>query len=479
MPRLQSLRAALLRALPLHVFRQVATPLTAVDVPLRAELFSAEQMARHGKTLAQTHHLSAAPGHDALLLRLEDNEDKLRSACAQLLDSVGLDRRITPASEWLLDNFYLIEEQIFTARAHLSKRYGRALPVLANGPSRGLARVYDIALEVIAHGDGRIDPENLTRFVAAYQCVSELTLGELWAIPIMLRLALIENLRRIGVHEAQSMVERNRASVWAEQMLQVAEHDPKSLILVLSDMARDTPTLGHTFVAELARRLQGHSTALALPLSWIAQRLSELDQTVEQMVHLETQGQAVNQVCISNSIASLRLLSATDWREFVEAMSGVERHLREDPAGVYACMDFGTRDSYRHVVERIARHSVLTESEVARQAVQLAQQSVRMHQAQPTNPAASTPDAMGHVGYYLVGDGRALLERAAQVQHGWQVSLKRWARTVPVPLYLGAIGLLTVLASAVLLQAARGQGLNRWQWLLALVAMLARFRPSP
>ena len=472
MPRLQSLRAALLRALPLHVFRQVATPLTAVDVPLRAELFSAEQMARHGKTLAQTHHLSAAPGHDALLLRLEDNEDKLRSACAQLLDSVGLDRRITPASEWLLDNFYLIEEQIFTARAHLSKRYGRALPVLANGPSRGLARVYDIALEVIAHGDGRIDPENLTRFVAAYQCVSELTLGELWAIPIMLRLALIENLRRIGVHEAQSMVERNRASVWAEQMLQVAEHDPKSLILVLSDMARDTPTLGHTFVAELARRLQGHSTALALPLSWIAQRLSELDQTVEQMVHLETQGQAVNQVCISNSIASLRLLSATDWREFVEAMSGVERHLREDPAGVYACMDFGTRDSYRHVVERIARHSVLTESEVARQAVQLAQQSVRMHQAQPTNPAASTPDAMGHVGYYLVGDGRALLERAAQVQHGWQVSLKRWARTVPVPLYLGAIGLLTVLASAVLLQAARGQGLNRWQWLLALVASL-------
>lgn len=472
MQRLQSLRAALLRALPPHVFRANPPRLSAVDVPLRAELFSAEQMARHGKTLAQTHHLSAESGHDTLLLRLEDNEEMLQSACTQLLESVGLNRRITPASEWLLDNFYLIEEQIFTARAHLSKRYGRALPVLANGPSRGLARVYDIALEVIAHGDGRIDPENLTRFVAAYQCVSELTLGELWAIPIMLRLALIENLRRIGVREAQSMVERNRASVWVEQMLQVAEHDPKSLILVISDMARDTPTLGHTFVAELARRLQGHSTALALPLSWIAQRLSEVDQTIEQMVHFETQGQAINQVCISNSIASLRLLSATDWRDFVEAMSGVERQLREDPAGVYARMDFGTRDSYRHVVERIARHSALTESEVARHAVQLARQSVRTHQAQPINPAASTPDAMDHVGYYLVGDGRTLLERAAQVQYGWQVLLQRWARTVPVPLYLGAIAWLTVLASAVLLQAARGQSLTRWQWLVMGVAAL-------
>lgn len=474
MPRLQSLRAALLRALPAHVIRQVTPPLGAVDVPLRAELFSAEQMARHGKTLAQAHHLSAQPGHDTLLWRLEDNEEKLQSACTQLLESVGLDRRITPASEWLLDNFYLIEEQIFTARAHLSKRYGRALPVLANGPSRGLARVYDIALEVIAHGDGRIDPENLTRFVAAYQCVSELTLGELWAIPIMLRLALIENLRRIGVNEAQSMLERNRASVWAEQMLQVAEHDPKSLILVISDMARDTPVLVNTFVAELARRLQGHSTALALPLTWIAQRLSEVDQTIEQMVQSETQGQAINQVCISNSIASLRLLSATDWRDFVEAMSGVERQLREDPAGVYARMDFGTRDSYRHVVERIARRSALSESEVARQAVALARQSVNPPTAQTTDPSALTPNAMDHVGYYLVGDGRALLERAAQVRHGWRLTLQRWARKVPVPLYLGAIAGLTLAASVVLLQAARGQGLARWQWLcVAGAALLA------
>ncbi|MFM7001048.1 MAG: GH36-type glycosyl hydrolase domain-containing protein [Limnohabitans sp.] len=472
MQRLQTLRAALLRALPPHVLRATAPPLTDADVPLRAELFSADQMERHGKILAQTHSLSTAPGHDTLLLRLGDNEDMLQSACTQLLESVRLDRRITPASEWLLDNFYLIEEQIFTARAHLSKRYGRALPVLANGPSRGLARVYDIALEVIAHGEGRIDPENLTRFVAAYQQVSELTLGELWAIPIMLRLALIENLRRIGVQEAHSMVERNRASVWAEQMLQVAEHDPKSLILVISDMARDTPTLGSTFVAELSRRLQGHSTALALPLTWIAQRLSELDQTIEQMVQSEIQGQAINQLCISNSIASLRLLGATDWREFVEAMSGVERWLRDDPAGVYARMDFGTRDSYRHVVERMARHSAMTESEVAHQAVQLAQQSLNMRRAQGPDALASGLSVADHVGHYLVGEGLPVLERIVQVQYGWRVSLQRWARTVPVPLYLGAIACLTLAATAALLETARGQGLARGPWLLAVMAAM-------
>jgi cellobiose phosphorylase len=468
--RLQNVRAALLRAAPPFFVHWFAQPPADSEVPLRAELFSADQMERHGKTLAKQHSLSAAPGSDQLLLRLGDNQLVLQSACTLLLDSVRQTRRITPAGEWLLDNFYLIEEQIRTARAHFSKRYGRELPVLLNGPSKGLARVYDIAQEVIAHGDGRVDPENLNRFVAAYQSVSTLTLGELWAIPIMLRLALIENLRRISALVAQSMVDRNRASAWAEQMLQVAEQDPKSLILVISDMARSSPVLVNTFVAELARRLQGHSSALALPLTWISQRLSESDLTIEQMVQSETQGQAINQVCISNSIASLRLLSATDWREFVESMSDVERSLREDPQGVYGRMDFSTRDSYRHVVEEIARHSGMTENDVARKAVQLAQHAVstRSPDAQPRSLAQE------HVGYYLVGAGLPVLERAAQVQYGSLASLQRWAATLPVALYLAGIALLTVLSTGVLLQLARGQGLSSGQWWLVVpVALLA------
>ncbi len=465
--RIQTVRAALLRAAQPFFTHWAAQPVIA-EVPLRAELFSADQMERHGKTLAQQHRLSVGPGHDQLLIRLGDNQLVLQSACTLLLESVRQSRRITPAGEWLLDNFYLIEEQIRIARAHFSRRYGRELPVLANGPSKGLARVYDIALEVITHGDGRVDPENLNRFVAAYQGVSSLTLGELWAIPIMLRLALIENLRRISARLAQSMVDRNRASSWAEQMLQVAEQDPKSLILVISDMARASPVLVNAFVAELARQLQGHSSALALPLTWISQRLSESDLTIEQMVQAETQSQAINQVSISNSIASLRLLSATDWREFVESMSDVERTLRQDPQGVYARMDFDTRDQYRHVVEEIARHGGMTESQVARHAVQLAQDAG--HTRAPDAPPGAT--VQEHVGYYLVGAGLPVLELAAGAQYGWLTSFRRWAALRPVLLYLAGIALLTLAVTASLLQMAWGQGLARWQWWLAVPAAL-------
>src|SRR3990167_110685 len=165
---------------------------------MRAELFSADQMEQHGKILAGSHELS--PGHapDRLLTRLAENEDLLIGVQNLLTEAIKANRRITPAGEWLLDNFYLIEEQIRTARRHLPKDYSRELPRLMNGPSAGLPRVYDIALETISHGDGQVDPESFGRFIAAYQTVTTLTLGELWAVPIMLRLALIENLRRVG-----------------------------------------------------------------------------------------------------------------------------------------------------------------------------------------------------------------------------------------------------------------------------------------
>src|SRR5712692_1184561 len=196
------------------------------EPPLRSELFSADQMNLHGKTLAASHKLSPERARDRLLARLADNEGVLVGVRDLLTDAVQANRRITPAGEWLLDNFYLIEEQIRTAKRHLPKGYRQELPPLLNGASAGQPRVYDIALETISHGDGRVDPESLTSFVSAYQTVTALKLGELWAIPIMLRLALIENLRRVATRVAHGRRDRDVAADWAERMVQVVEQNP-------------------------------------------------------------------------------------------------------------------------------------------------------------------------------------------------------------------------------------------------------------
>ena len=257
------------------------------EPPLRSELFSADQLEQYGKTLAAAHKLTRRRTKDQLLTRLAANEGALIGVCNRLTAAISPNDRITPAGEWLLDNFHLIEEQIGTAKRHFPRGYSRELPRLALGPSAGLPRVYDIALETIAHGDGRVDAESLSRFVAAYQTVVALQLGELWAIPIMLRLALIENLRRVGVRLATGRAERDLANAWADQMMEIAEKAPKNLILVIADMARSTPPMGSAFVAEFARRLQGQSPALALALTWIEQQLAESHLTIEQLVQSE------------------------------------------------------------------------------------------------------------------------------------------------------------------------------------------------
>ncbi|HSR12932.1 MAG TPA: glucoamylase family protein, partial [Thermodesulfobacteriota bacterium] len=430
------------------------------EPPLRSELLSSDQMKEHGKVLAQSHELGSKGGRDRLLKRLAENEGVLIGACNVLITAVEANRRIAPAGEWLLDNFYLIEEQIRAAKRHLPKGYSRELPRLRNGPSAGLPRVYDLALETISHGDGRIDLESLSSFVAAYQAANALKLGELWAIPIMLRLALIENLRRVAARIAADRTDRNQADSWADRMTETAQKDPQNLILVIADMARSNPPLVRSFVAELVRRLQGKGPALALPLTWIEQRLSESGLTIEQMVQSENQQQAADQVSISNSIGSLRFLGSMDWREFVETMSAVERVLNEDPAEVYGKMDFATRDRYRHVVEKVAKSSRQSEGEVAREAIRLARESA---------DRGPRSDRAAHVGFYLIDKGFPHLERAAEVRRSTLGALRGFSRRFPFLSYLGLILLITAgITGALLAKAHAGAGPN---WLLGLISI--------
>ncbi|TAM38518.1 MAG: cyclic beta 1-2 glucan synthetase [Rhodanobacter sp.] len=443
--------------------RRVASRTRPEQEPaLRAELFSAEQMERHGRVLAAQHRLREHSHADLLLGRLADNEAVITDSCERLTKATRRKRRITPAGEWLLDNFYLIEEQVRTARRHLPKGYSRELPRLDNGASAGLPRVYDIALEIISHGDGRVDTASLQRFMRAYQEVTPLKLGELWAIPIMLRLALIENLRRVAARVMADWRYRGLAARWADSMTETAERDSNSVVLVVADMARSDPPMQSPFVAEMARRLQGQSPALALPLSWIEQRLSESGQSIEHLVQLEAQQQAAAQVTVSNSIGSLRALTAIDWRDFVERASLVEQQLREDPAGVYGAMDFATRDRYRHAVERLARQHRLDETHVAAASVELCRA------AATTEPAPALPR---HVGFYLIDRGRPQLEQHLGIRPRLGDRARRRFDRAPVPIYLGLLMVLSVAFAEPLVQAAVADGLVPWA--LVVIAIMA------
>jgi len=427
------------------------------ESPLRAELFNREQLQRHAHSLASHHQLDPRRGPNRLLLRLAENEQVLVLAYDLVTAAEAGDRAIAPAGEWLLDNYYLIEQQIRLTRRHLPRNYSRELPRLLAGPSAGLPRVYDIVLELIAHGDGRVDADNLTRFVTAYQTGTSLTVGELWAVPIMLRLALIENLRRVAAHIARRREDRNLANHWADHLTTAVEQEPKRLLHVLAELAESEPPFNSQFVEELCSRLQGVGVAVATVQSWVDHQLAEQGLSREQLQRTNSQAQAADQVSISHSIGSLRFLGALDWRDFVESLSVLDQTLRTDPAQVYAGMAFATRDHYRHVVESLARQSGTAETAVADTAIQLA-------------TAAATRDGIksraAHVGYYLIAEGRSQLERAVHVRWSLRRLVARVVERFPLGWYVGPILAVTT-ATASLVWVA-GAGDWRWWLLLAL-----------
>ena len=421
--------------------------------PLHAELFSIEQLKRHAAALMAQARLEAQPGPDRLLPRLADNERALRAAYA-VVTAAAPGQRIAPAEAWLLDNFYLIEQQITLARRHLPRGYSRQLPRLANGPQAGFPRIYELALELISHMDGRIDADNVHAFIAAGQTVSPLRIGELWAFPIMLQLALLENLRRVAVRIASRRAERDAAIAWADRMLATAEDEPKRLIQLLAEFAHADVPLTAPFVEEFYARLQAQGPAMGFVQTWVEHQLSQQGVTATELAEAAGRAAAANQISIANSIGSLRFIGQMDWRALVETHSVVEQCLRRDPAQVHAGQDFATRDRYRHIVEDIARQDVRglgehAELAVAEAAVVLAEAAARQY---------GTDDRRAHVGYFLLDRGRPVLEQTLHCRPAWPIRLARLRRRFRLALYLGPIVGLTALLTAAALWAGAAPG---------------------
>ena len=416
------------------------------EEPIREELFSVERLEQYATELAAEHTVSSNVKRGRLLLpRLEENGRKLIAVYRALADAVRDERTVSPAAEWLVDNFHIVEEQLREIRRDLPKRYYKELPKLEAGELAGYPRVYAIALALIAHTDSRLDADTLARFIRSYQKVTPLTIGELWAIAITLRVALVENLRRLAIRIVAARNARVAADKLADRLLEMAGRQPGEVIADLDATAGKLAKLDRSFVVQLTQRLRDQDPEVAPSLDWLEKRLALDGTSTEQVVHEEHQRQAGAQATVGNIITSMRLLSTLDWKEFFESVSTIDPVLARDPAGAYSSMDFTTRDRYRHVIEKLARQTKSAEQEVARAAIALA-----------TGSSHSAPDDHrgSHVGYYLIDKGLAELEGQIHYRARLRERLARFIFSHPTGTYLGAVAVLTALILAPLLLSA-------------------------
>jgi cyclic beta-1,2-glucan synthetase len=381
------------------------------DEILRAELFSSERLEQHAASLAAaqgvTQRRSARRTLDG---RLKDNESVLLAAYRAIGAAVGAGQPITPAAEWLLDNYHIVEEQIREIREDLPPGFYRQLPKLADGPLAGYPRVFGLAWAFIAHSDSRVDPDSLRLFVRAYQRVQPLTIGELWAVAITLRIVLVENLRRAAVRIVSGRAAREDADNVTDRLLGLNGYAPESDALAYLDAPG--AALSPAFAVQLVMRLRDQDPTVTPARRWLDERLTSQGTTADEIVHEEHQRQGASNVTVRNIITSMRLLSDLDWPEFFESVSLVDELLRAESN--FAAMDFASRDLYRRAIEQLARGSKQTELAIARAALS----SGGTHGA---TGSAGIVDRRADPGYHLIGAGRRIFEASV----GYRVP--RWS----------------------------------------------------
>jgi cyclic beta-1,2-glucan synthetase len=421
--------------------RRRVRPQAEFEELIVAELFSVERLEQHAQTLAAAQKVTDAPrrGH-AVAPRIAENGRVLVESYRVLALATKDERSITPAAEWLLDNFHIVDEQLREIRDDLPQDYYRELPKLAEGHLAGYPRVFGLVWAYIAHTDSRFEPESLRRMVRAYQTVQPLTIGELWAIAISLRILLVDNLRRVAAEIVRSRAARQTADDFADSLLGLGTDSPQVAAASLRRLsAKAFPTPARV---QLFQRLRDQDSAVTPALRWLDELLAAQGTTTGEMVRLEHQRQATMNVTVRNIITSMRLISWFDWAEFIESVSLVDEVLRARSS--FAEMDFATRDRYRHAIENLARGSGLSEVQVAERAAGMAAAASAADDVEPTLPARHRDP-----GYYLVSDGRVALEMALHVRVPLAGRLRRAFVRAGVRGYLGTIALATAMILAV------------------------------
>jgi cyclic beta-1,2-glucan synthetase len=437
------------------VKRPAAVPPWDAISPIREELFSVERLEQHALSLAADQTVTRAPRRVLpLTTRLRENAGVLLSAYRASAATLEAGHPIVPAAEWLLDNYHVVEAQIDEIRSDLPPGYYRQLPKLQDGPFAGYPRVFGIAWAFVAHTDSYFDSEMLRRFVQAYQQVQVLTIGELWATAITLRIVLVENLRRLAVQIRDGHKIRMSADALADRLLGTATTPAEPVMSVLGHL--EHAPIDELLAAQLAKRLRNLDPVVTPAHAWLDLRLEQQGTSIEEVVAHAQQRQGASNVSVRNVITSMRALSELDWAAWIESVSAVDGVLRQDVT--FAAMDFQTRNLYRSAIEDLARGSVLDEVDVARRAV------ARAAHINDDNPAARD------TGYHLIAGGR----RAFEDEIGFRPTWSAWPARLSVKWglkgYLAALTLAGLLLLALALYAVNGPAISVYTLLALAIA---------
>lgn len=359
-----------------------------------------------------------------LHLQVKSDYDYLIKFYKGLSKDAQKKRRLVPAAEWFLDNFHIISEQVKEIEYSLPRGHYHSLPILRDGNYKGKPRIYAIAVDIVLLADGKLEEEIISTFLESYQTETPLTIAELWAVPFMLRIALIKKIREAAekVEESQNYIEK--AKIWSERLIKALEESEEALNRIFSDHDKAISSITPAYGEHMLHIMREYGTDTAPIIRWLDKKLAHQGIDADEIIQNEHQEQTSLQILTGNIITSMRFLSSIKWEDLFEKLSLVEHILSNDPAGVYPLMEFASRDYYRNRVELLSKKMGVSELHVAEKAIECAKE------------ASNNPDIeerFKHVGYYLIGNGTKKLD-------GKSIHL---FEDNPAIFYFGAVSLIT------------------------------------
>ncbi|WP_027625800.1 GH36-type glycosyl hydrolase domain-containing protein [Clostridium lundense] len=344
-------------------------------------------------------------------------------------------KEIVSAGEWLLDNLYLVQKEYKNVKGTMNKSYYDNLPIICKGVMKGYPRIYYIAKKIVHITDGKINKENIEEFIDEYQKHTILTSGEIWALPNMLKIALIQNISKVTGSIAYAQREKNKGENLGDRLIQCSDNR-KNLEKIFEEKYNFNPY----FTERLLRVLRDSAVENVEIYKWIDENLDMKETNTRRITILEHQKQAIFRMIMGNSITGIREISSFNWQEPFERLSCLEQVLRKDPANVYSKMDFASRDHYRHEIEKLARYMKLGETFVAKKAIECAEESQNIKDR----------PYLKHIGYYIIDDGIDCLKKKIGFKDKWAKNIKNANDHIKVNCYIRVITLVTIAISAII-----------------------------
>ena len=360
-----------------------------------------QQLEKHLQKIASNHNLVNKSSKETYPIpHLIENYETIKIVYNLLNSHVKQGISTHPAGEWLLDNFYIIEETVKQIQKELTlKKYTNFLGI-ANGRYKGFARIYVVAAEIIAYTDNRIEKENLEEYLMSYQTKKTLSMEEIWNIGIFLQIAIIENIREICEKIYSSQIQKIKAENIVKKLIDntnIEEKGEKTEIRkdILKDMDK------YPFIEYMSYILKRHGKKGYRYLQALDEIVERMGTTVGEVIKKEHFDIAVKKVSIGNSITSIKKIQRINFLEIFEKINGVEEILKKDPAGVYEKMDSTTKDCYRNKIKEISKKTKISEIYIAKKILLLAEQN-------------KDNGKKSHIGYYIIDKGITKLYKELQ-----------------------------------------------------------------